>query len=323
MSQAGNEIEFSRDAKFANSIVLASSREFAPYALFLIDQIANAHPERDFDFCLLTQADIPPHPLIDKHGIRICKIIKLVGAEKLPELEHISIATFFRVLAPAVLGDDYRRLLYMDCDMFYRRGDLSKLLNIDIGDHALAGVLDPIQIRHKNRISKDIRALGLGYFKYINTGLMLFDTARFNARGYGDAIMNMVLEQPEKMALLDQTALNAVLKGNWAELPTIWNWLYNFRSIYYTELYDPAILHFVGRRKAWNHLNGEYPEKYSKAYRTFFKIHFPDMYDAMPACAKPSTIKRGHLRYFIKHIIDMRRFLPHMDQFKHDFDIKL
>lgn len=320
---SGNEINFSRDAKFANTIVLTADNNYVPYALFFIDQIANAHPDRDFDFCLLTQDDIAPHPLIDQHCIRICKFNNLAIAEKLPSLENIPIATFFRIFAPGSLGNDYRRILYLDCDMFYLRGDLSKLLNIDMGRHALAGARDPIQFRRKNYVPKDMRGLGLGYFKYISAGLLVIDTALFNTREIGNAVMNLVLEKPEKMAVLDQTALNAILQGDWAELPPTWNWLYNFRTIYYTELFDPAILHFVGRRKPWKHLNGEYPAKYSNAYRAFFKENFPSMYEAMPPCAKPSSIKLGHLRYFIKHIIDLPRFVPQMDRFENDFDIKL
>jgi len=43
----------------------------------------------------------------------------------------------------------------------------------------------------------------------------------------------------------------------------------------------------------------------------------------MPICARPSTIKRGHLRYSVKHITDLRRFVTKMDRFDEDFDIKL
>jgi len=321
---SGNKIEFSRDATFANTIVLAADNNFVPYALFFIDQIANAHPDRDFDFCLLTQDDIAPHQLIDKHGIRICKFTHIEMESHLPKSGHISTAAFLRIFAPEFLVADYKRMLYLDCDMFYRRGDLSKLITADIGDHAVAAARDPIQYRRKNHTPKDMRDLGLGYFRFLSSGLMLIDIERFNAAGYAEKMIGLAVELAAgDQVFLDQSIINAVLKGDWAELPLTWNWLYNFRSIYYTELFDPAILHFVGRRKAWNHLNGEYPAKYADAYRAFFKQHFPAMYQAMPASQPPSNAKRGHLRYFIKHALDLRRFVPEMDRFKHDFDIKL
>jgi len=320
----GNRIEFSRDANHANTIVMAADQNFVPYALFFIDQIAQAHPDRDFDFCLLTQDDIAPHPLIEAHDVRICKFTHIGIEAKLPAQGHISIAAFLRIFAPEFLAADYARMLYLDCDMFYLRGDLSKLLSIDMGDHAVAACRDPIQFRRNHHTPKDMAALGLGYFRFLNSGLLLIDTARFNAQGLGQKMSDLILKLAGgEKTYLDQSIINATLKGDWAELPLVWNWHYNFRTIYYTELFNPAILHFVGRRKAWNHLNGEYPAKYSDAYRAFFKLHFPDLFKAMPPCAPPSSNLRGHLRYFIKHITDLRRFVPKMDRFKHDYDINL
>lgn len=322
MTTTGDTVEFNREARFDKAIVLTADNNYVPYALFLIDQIATAHPDRDFDFCLVTQDNITPHPLIEKHSIRVCKITKLEAEDHLPALDHIPIATFLRIFTPGILGDDYRRLLYLDGDMFYLRGNLSDLLDVDMGDHAVAAVMDPVQYRHMDYTPKDIRTLGLGHFKYFNSGLQVYDTARFNKNGHADAAVKLVKENPGKILLLDQTALNAVLKGNWAELSIVWNWIYGFRTIYYAELYNPAILHFTGRRKPWNHLNGEYPAKYSEAYRAFFKKNYPDLHAAMPPCAKPSSVKRGHLRYFLTHIIGLRHFVPNVDRFENDFDIK-
>ena len=154
MIPSGNKIEFSRGAQFANTIVLAADNNFVPYALFFIDQIANAHPDRDFDFCLLTQDDIAPHVLIDQHSIRICKFTHIEMESHLPKSGHISAAAFLRIFAPEFLAADYKRMLYLDCDMFYRRGDLSKLITADIGDHAVAAARDPIQYRRKNHIDR-------------------------------------------------------------------------------------------------------------------------------------------------------------------------
>ncbi len=63
--------------------------------------------------------------------------------------------------------------------------------------------------------------------------------------------------------------------------------------------------------------------KWGSLYPAFFRQHFPAMYQAMPANQPPSNAKRGHLRYFIKHALDLRRFVPETNRFKHDFDIKL
>ena len=305
-----------------SAVFLTVDTGYFCHALFVIEAIARSNPRHDFDFCIVTTDILPDHKLLDRHEVRVCRLALGAAFASLPSSERISVASYLRLFVPRVFQDEYDRLLYLDSDIVYRRGDISALIQSDLGGRPIAGVREPSQLRRKNFTPDDMTGLGLGFFKMMNAGVQLIDTRAFNALEVGERAIELAFSKPDKMLAYDQTALNAVLHGDFAELSPVWNWLYGFRTIYYTELYDPAIIHFAGRRKPWNHLNGEFPIKYSNLYRDFYGEHFPEKLAAMPASAKPSQVKLRHLRYFIKHIVDLGRFLPEMDEFKGDFDIK-
>ena len=98
---------------------------------------------------------------------------------------------------------------------------------------------------------------------------------------------------------------------------------YTVFAAVFTEPSDPAILHFVGRRKPWSHLNGEFPVKYANACRVFFRDHFPERFASMPAAQSPSQVRLRHMRYFLVPIIGLRRVGPAMDRFSDDFVVEL
>ncbi len=306
----------------AHAIVFTVDAKFLPYGLFTIDQIAMLYPDAPFDYIIVTQDDLPDHPLIDAHSIRICNLAKDAVGSDFPHTDRISAATYLRFYIARALPV-YSRLLYLDSDLYIRRGNFPKLLSSDIGNHPLAGARDPVQFRHPNFHSPDMKGLGLGRFKYLSAGVQLIDTSRYNSMHIGEQAVELAVAKPEKMAVFDQTAINAVLKGGFAELPPIWNWLYGFRTLYFTEIYDPPILHFAGRRKPWNTFGGEIPKRYCDSYRSFFQQHFPKLADTMPAVKPTSENRLTHARYFLNHLNGLRRMVPAMDSFGHDFDIKL
>ncbi|MDO9526078.1 MAG: glycosyltransferase [Gemmobacter sp.] len=320
---AALDLTSSRPARFSRAIILTVDRTYLPYALFVIGQIAALHPKRDFDFCIVTTDDLPHHPLIDLHDVRIVRagLDSVVRAFSVGD--RIPVATYFRLFLAGALGGDYARILYLDADIYIRRGDFARLLGAPMGAHPVAGARDPVQFRHKGYVSADMKGLGLGHFPYLSSGVQLIDTARYNALQIGPRAIALATQSPDKMKVLDQTAINAVLQGDFAELPPGWNWLYGFRTIYFTELYDPPILHFAGWRKPWSHLNGEFPERYSRDYRAFFAEHFPDQHAKMPPFTPHGAARLRHLRFFLKHIAGMGVTFAAMEQFKDDFDIKI
>lgn len=305
-----------------HAVVITVDRNYFDYGLFVIDQIATLNPQRAFDFAIVTLDDLPHHALIDRHSVRVCKLDDNGVFADFPHSERISVATYLRFYITRALPE-YRRALYLDVDIFVARGDIKKLMEIDMGSHPLAGVRDPAQFRHPKRISHDMQGMGFGQFKYLSAGVQLMDVAQYNEMRIGERAVELAVEQPENMRVFDQTAINAILQGGFAELSPVWNWHYGFRTIYFTEIYNPAVIHFAGRRKAWNTLNGEFPCRYAETMRSFFKEHFPERAASMPACQPVSQRKLAHVRYFLNHLNGLRKLAPAFDQFRGDFDVKL
>lgn len=277
------------------AVVLTVDAKFLPYGLFLIDQIARTIPERQFDLCILTTAAALSHPLIQEHGVRVVSLPPNVMQADFPHSDRISIATYLRFYIASQLGDDYRRVLYLDSDIYFRRGDLDRLLRADIGTKPLAGARDPIQFRRPKFVHRDMKQLGFDRFPYLSAGVQLIDTAQFRAQRIAEQAVELASSRPNDMLVYDQTALNGVLQGNFAELPPVWNWLYGFRTMFLTELYDPPFLHFAGRRKPWGPINGQIPARYIEAYQSFFRQHFPQLVDTVPPPVAPSQSKAAHL----------------------------
>ena len=91
-------------------------------------------------------------------------------------------AAYLRLALPAAFAGAYRRLLYLDADVFVQGGDFGALLGVDIGPHALAAVRDNIQWRTPGRRPDAFRRLGLGPAPFFNSGVLLIDVAAFNAQ---------------------------------------------------------------------------------------------------------------------------------------------
>ena len=312
----------SRPATFDKTVLLAADEGYFPYAMFCADTIHKLHPVRDFDICIVNAGPLPNHPLVEEIGVRLLDVDMSGIEEALPTGERISVAAYLRFLVVEPLAADYRRILYMDCDTLQLRGNLSELLEADIGNHALAAVRDDAQLR-KDRVTDDMAGLGLGRFKYLNSGLLLMDVARFNAARIGARALDLALEQPEKMLLHDQSALNGVLQGDWAELPLVWNFQFWRKTLYFAVHFQPAILHFITSQKPWSSRHGIFPHWILQRYRDFFALHFPQECDRMQGLPAPADRIGTHVFLLLEHAWNFRRFMPNTRRFKDDWDIKL
>lgn len=173
---------------------------------------------------------------------------------------HVSIAVYYRILAPHLLHADIDKILYLDSDIIVRNS-LNNLWDTDIADHALAAVLD----------FGDGGPKGLGFpvgTKYFNSGVLLINLRFWRQKNIPERAIEFIRNNPEKVRYWDQDALNAILVHQWIELPGHWNaqdegdWIPT--STQGMRL-DPAIVHFTGS-KPW-HWSNEHPFKHE--YRKY------------------------------------------------------
>jgi lipopolysaccharide biosynthesis glycosyltransferase len=153
----------------------------------------------------------------------------------------VSLATYYRVLAPYILPKDLDKILYLDSDLVVRRS-LEELWNTDLRDHSLAAVLN------ENDFKARIAVLGLpAESKYFNAGVLLINLAFWRQYGVSERVLAFIRNHPEKLEYWDQDALNAILADQWIELPGYWN----LQDHGWEK--DPAIAHFCGpNKKPWH-----------------------------------------------------------------------
>jgi lipopolysaccharide biosynthesis glycosyltransferase len=225
---------------------------------------------------------------------------------------------------PDLFGDQYDRILYLDIDTYVVSQDLSRMLDMDIGHHAVAGVREIQQWDNLNRSVLEFHKRGLGRLKYLNTGMVLFDCPRFLKADLLGQMLEANRTYVDKMQH-DQSLFNLVLKGEWAEINPVWNWQWTRAFPLFTYMISPQIIHFQSRRKPWN--DNEYQRLYSRhlvmEYYQFFQRHFPEHVFKV----QPSTVARASLweilRESLHHIYKFPSLWRLMRRFDDDWDVLL
>ena len=155
------------------------------------------------------------------------------------------------------LYEDLDRLVYLDCDLLMDR-PVTELFTMDLHGKCLAAVTDADNAPRKE-------ALGIApECDYINSGVLVIDTARWNALDASRRIVEYINSFPEALLYPDQDAINYVLGHEIVILPPEYNmmWMLCERDIpkmlrripdfYYSAeqlryaLYHPRIVHFAG-----------------------------------------------------------------------------
>jgi hypothetical protein len=312
----------SRPARHDRAVVFACDGNYAKYALFAADQIARLAPERNFDICLCAMGeDLASVPSLDRHGFRFCRI----GAEGIFTGLNLDArrteAAYLRLALPDAFADEYRRLLYLDSDVFVQGGDFSRLMRLDLGDRAIAAVRDNIQWRSPERRPEQFQKVGLPGARYFNSGLLLIDVEAFNARGLLGQCLEFAVAHQGQMIGHDQNLLNCVLRGDWAELHPAWNWQYTRATMIFEALEGANIVHFIGAKKPWKHAGGALPLKFRRAYRAFFAEHFREAPQIGPDGLRPDQNPRYLRSLFTRHFMAIGSFGRYLDRFENEWSI--
>jgi lipopolysaccharide biosynthesis glycosyltransferase len=183
-----------------------------------------------------------------------------------PVSDHVSLATYFRILIPRVLPDDVDRVLFLDSDVIVR-GSLAELYEEQIEEYTHAAVANPLSEEALARLS-----IPAGH-AYFNAGVLLLNLRRWRHEGLVEKILGYVKSNTDKLRWWDQDALNATLYARWKRWPPTWNaqeaFFANLTSVELgvsaEELAEarsqPKIVHFTGSgSKPWMYY-GSHPFK--------------------------------------------------------------
>ena len=125
-----------------------------------------------------------------------------------------------RLFFTEFIQPDVERLLYLDCDTIIC-DDLRPLFETDMGDAAMAVVLDSLTTHYRPRIGFSPED------SYFNSGVLLFDVANWNKVRAAEKLMELMRsDRPATFMNPDQDALNIALK----EHVTVLSPRYNFQT---------------------------------------------------------------------------------------------
>lgn len=242
-------------------IALSADRAFTvPLGLCLCSIMQSAAPGTRYHFHILDSG--VNRQLLQRGGFT--NISWYAVADKLRDLpvyERFPSATYHRFLLPALLPQEIKRVIFLDCDTIVKR-DLSEIYHTDLKGNCLAAVPWVVLGHYREEYGQHLRSFperfsladdGTPYF-YASLLVMELDSMR--SHGTTARIIETVRNTPrEKLIWLDQDALNATLRGQITPLPLE----YNVIPLFSEQLEDegeearaayasPAIVHFAAMK---------------------------------------------------------------------------
>ena len=168
-----------------------------------------------------------------------------------PTLEHISIATYYRLFLPYVIEESVRKVLYLDCDILVRNSVKGLFRKTDPGI-VIIGAADINEEDHAERIGVDI---------YVNTGVLTMDMIGIRELYTMESMMeeiSRIIAQPIKILLGDQDIINLLFAGHIQKVSNIHfitgdkPWHNDYLMVYAREYYSYLRKYLtVPQRFAW------------------------------------------------------------------------
>ena len=262
------------------NIVCATDNNFVQHCAVMLISVLKNNPDC-VNVYLLTEGlsinnELTLKQLVTTNGGEIqfilvnSEVLKDCPMPNLSDLDHISIATYYRLLISKLLPEHIKKAIYVDCDIVVRHS-LNELWNYSMQGFAIGAVY---QIASWN-----IDAINrLGYpvcFGYFNAGVLLLNLEYWRENNISEKLFEYLSLKKEVIVYHDQDALNGLLHDKCLRLPCKWNMLTSFfrKNILtindienYTiinnykeykdqiliEKDDPAVIHFVYKPKPWD-----------------------------------------------------------------------
>lgn len=264
----GNKEEMSSDLSLRSTpidIVLCIDEGFVPHAAVTILSTLDAttKPER-VRFTIFSGEEISSEnrrkllQLVTKFGAAI--IFQNVDERRLRWLpanrQHISIATYYRLIIADLLPDNVERVIYLDADTVVIE-DIQNLWEENLAGLPIGACGDEGGLTQSRRLRLPLT------HKYFNAGVLIFDVEALRASNLVSRTQDIYRRYGQLITLQDQDILNILFCDTTCRLPLRWNvsqrlLLGNDLEPSYTheEALDaaisPAIIHFSDRVKPWS-----------------------------------------------------------------------
>lgn len=284
------------------AVAFCCDRNYYHLALFMVWKIAHYNPDRRFDFVISSRDELEVPDWAKALGL----IVHRTG--DLPEYAEVarfigSMAPLYRLTLVRELGERYRRILYLDCDMFVEGGDINRLFDVDVGAHAIGSVLDAPFYYTPNYHAKEFILAGFPAHPYVNTGLQLIETRTYAEQEIERRSFDICRTHPKAILLTDQSLTNLALRGDFALLAPCWNWQTNARYPLMPWRYPVFLRHFIGRIKPDRHSKGVHDARFNHAYRHFCETLLPEALPLIALPCNPMPMSLGDLSNLVlRHV---------------------
>jgi len=249
-----------------HAIVMACDAGYAPFAMTLAKSIRAQHPAAAFDICLFSEAPLDLPDSLRGLDVRAEVFAQPNPFQGGPHQSRHGTAAYLRLMIPAQVAGRYDRVLYLDSDILCTGPGLDRLLAADMGGAWLGAVRDNLQWRTPARPMPEFRALGRAARPYFNSGVLLIDVGGWQAAGVEAQARALFADQGAALTRQDQSILNLIADGGWAEMSPVWNWQYTWASRFFADLAEPRLVHFIGSRKPWKDMRAQLPARFRAPY---------------------------------------------------------
>ncbi|MFD1797646.1 glycosyltransferase family 8 protein [Paracoccus aurantiacus] len=255
------------------AVVVACDANYLPYAAVAALQLAG---RGEYDVLIGGPEPLSLPAFLQNAEIGHVAAVDREILDALPTDARRSIATYMELFFARALHGIYRRILVLDSDVIFERGDPGRLLRADMLGHAVAAVRDNRQWRTPKRRVREFRQLGRPAAPYFNAGVVMIDTDAWAQAGLTAKAADFARNHLAGLGR-DQALMNGMLYGDWAEISPLWNWQFTWSSAQLMAVADPCIVHFIGPHKPWlDSADGIVPLRLRQDYARILPAHFPD-----------------------------------------------
>jgi lipopolysaccharide biosynthesis glycosyltransferase len=259
------------------AVTLAVDRNMFAPAVFTAHSVLSHTPRHPFDLVIAVPRNTIARAWIDYAENKVGARVVEFAFERVPSwdrtISRYPPSAFYRYAFDRFLGGAYQKVTYIDPDIRVA-GDISALFGLDLGGQPFAAV--PDVVIHSDAAGQwqpYLAGLGLNAgIAYANTGVLVIDPASWAKQNLSERVLDYVGKHADACFLADQSALNALVRGDFIKLSPVWNMLSGlwFRSKL-AELLSPVVFHYSGAFKPWRPLTWPYDRAVSDLYRAFFR----------------------------------------------------
>ena len=126
----------------------------------------------------------------------------------------------YRVFIPS-LFPTYKKAVYIDSDTILL-GDIGELYDTDLGDKAVAAMIDPKVTNIPEFRDYVDNALNVPHTEYVNSGVQVMDLRKMRKEKYVQKMVDMIRKYDADLVAPDQDYLNVIFRGKIKPLDPKW-----------------------------------------------------------------------------------------------------